>query len=192
VNHLGDLLSALIDGELTGTDLDRANAHLAACAECRTEAAELRQLKRALRALAEAAGADVHGAPALSERLLALDRPGRPGRLGHPRPDYLARARLRRGPRRPPVRRRTRVIWGALSLMVVGIGAVAFAVGGGGSAPSEQQVITPQFEVFDAHNALTTGEVPFSRPPDLTGEALQPAEPPQLLGKRHPLEELQP
>jgi anti-sigma factor RsiW len=175
VNHLGDLLSALIDGELTGADLDRANAHLAACPDCRTEAAELRQLKRALRALAEAAGADLHGAAALSERLLALDGPGNHGRR---RPDYLARARLRAVPPRRPSRLRTRVIWSAVSLVVVGIGAAAFAVGGGGSAPSERQ-ITPQFEVFDVHNAITTGEVPLTGPADLTGEASQPSETPE-------------
>jgi anti-sigma factor RsiW len=178
VNHLGDLLSALIDGELTGTDLDRANAHLAACAQCQTEAAELRQLKRALRALAETAGADVYGA-ALSERLLALDGPAHPGRPGHPRPNYLARARrVSRVPRRRAARRRTRLIWSAVSLMVVGIGTAAFAVGGGGSGPGERQ-ITPQFEVFDVHNAMTTGEVPFNGPADVTAEPAQPPETPE-------------
>jgi anti-sigma factor RsiW len=179
VNHLGDLLSALIDGELVGADLDRANAHLAGCAECRTEAAELRQLKRALRALAEAASAEVHGAAALSERLLALDSPGRPGRPGYPRPGYRARTRLRPGPRRQPARRRGRLIWSAVSLMVVGIGTAAFAVGGSaGSGPTERQ-ITPQFEVFDVHNAITTGEVPFNGPADVTAETAPPPETPK-------------
>ena len=32
MSHLGDLLSALIDGELSGAELDRANAHLARAA----------------------------------------------------------------------------------------------------------------------------------------------------------------
>lgn len=173
MNHLGDLLSALIDGELTGTDLDRANAHLATCADCRTEAAELRQLKRALRALAEGTSGDLRGEAVLSARLLALDRSARPGRPRYPRPDYLVRGRLRRGPGRQ-TRRRTRVIWGAVSLMVVGIGAAAFAVGGGGSAPSERQVITPQFEVYDVHNAMTSGEVPFTGPADSVSESPQP------------------
>jgi len=31
MSHLGDRISALIDGELTGTELDRANSHLASC-----------------------------------------------------------------------------------------------------------------------------------------------------------------
>ena len=177
MNHLGDLLSALIDGELAGADLDRAYAHLAACPECRTEAAELRQLKRALRALAEAAGAEVHGASALSERLLALDSPGRTGRPGRRRPDYPMRARLRPRSRRRPDRRRSRLIWSAVSLMVVGIGAAAFAVGGGGPEPSRP--ITPQFEVFDVHNAITTGEVPFNSPAEVTAETAGPPETPK-------------
>jgi anti-sigma factor RsiW len=180
VNHLGDLLSALIDGELTGTELDRANAHLAACADCRTEAAELRQLKRALHALAEAGGADA-GVAGLSERLLALDNPGRagrPGRPGRPGGDRILPAGLHRDLRRRlGLKRRTRVIWGALSLMVVGIGAAAFAVGGS-SGPSGRQ-ITPQFEVFDIRTAITTGQVPFDGPAGMYTEIAQPLETPQ-------------
>lgn len=182
MNHLGDLLSALIDGELTGADLDRANAHLAACAVCRTEAAELRALKRALRALAEAANAEVHGEAALSQRLLALDRPGRSGRhgrSGHPRPGYPVPALLRRGQGQRPARRRTRLIVGAVSLVVVGIGAAAFAVGGGAAGPSERQ-ITPQFEVFDEHNAVTTGGVPFTGPAEVSAETERPVTPERL------------
>ncbi len=45
MSHLGDRLSALVDGELGGAERDRAHAHLAACRQCRTEAAELRALK---------------------------------------------------------------------------------------------------------------------------------------------------
>ena len=40
MSHLGSLISALIDGELGGVELDRANAHLAGCADCRAEAAQ--------------------------------------------------------------------------------------------------------------------------------------------------------
>jgi len=52
VSHLNEQLSALVDGELNGTELDRVNAHLAACEPCRSEAAGLRLLKRELRNLA--------------------------------------------------------------------------------------------------------------------------------------------
>jgi hypothetical protein len=68
VSHLGDNLSALVDGELSGADLDRANAHLASCDRCRGEATTLRLLKREMRALvAEASDED-----ALTRRLLAM------------------------------------------------------------------------------------------------------------------------
>lgn len=85
MSHLGEQVSALVDGELNGAELDRANAHLATCEQCRAEAAELRQLKRELRALAAppAAGeADGHApaeaADALTRRLLAMAGPGGP------------------------------------------------------------------------------------------------------------------
>jgi anti-sigma factor RsiW len=85
VSHLGEQISALVDGELSGAELDRANAHLATCEQCRAEAAEMRQLKRELRALAAppAAGeADGHvpaeAADALTRRLLAMAGPGGP------------------------------------------------------------------------------------------------------------------
>ena len=48
MSHLGDRLSALVDGELDGAERDRAYAHLAGCEQCRNEAAELRALKRKL------------------------------------------------------------------------------------------------------------------------------------------------
>ncbi|WP_327727927.1 anti-sigma factor [Streptomyces sp. NBC_00487] len=43
--HLGDRLSALIDGELGHEARDRVLAHLATCAKCKTEADEQRRLK---------------------------------------------------------------------------------------------------------------------------------------------------
>ncbi len=153
MSHLEDLLSALIDGELTGAELDRANAHLAACATCRAEAAVLRRLKCELRALAaEVDDTTVPGAELLTQRLLALGR-------AEPR---RRRSRRRRG--------RT-VLLSAVSLLVVGIGAAAFAVGGssGGGRP-----VTPQLEMFDVHNALTTGQVPFADPTDIPPETPHP------------------
>jgi anti-sigma factor RsiW len=37
--HLGDLLSALVDGELSGTELQAAERHLAGCPTCQAEQA---------------------------------------------------------------------------------------------------------------------------------------------------------
>src|SRR6266699_823288 len=74
MSHLGDRLSALVDGELDGAELDRAHAHLAGCQQCRAEAAELRALKQKLRALMTGAPAEA----AMTSRLVALTGPGGP------------------------------------------------------------------------------------------------------------------
>jgi anti-sigma factor RsiW len=153
VSHLGDLTSALVDGELTGAELDRANAHLAACADCRTEAAQMRRLKRELSALAE-----VYGAEALTRRLLEM--PGPRDRLGS-RP--LRRAEKRR------TRRRGRYVALGVSLVVAGVGAAAFGMGGA-SGTTERQ-ITPQLEMFDMQHAVTSGDVPFADTPKVPVKA---------------------
>jgi len=49
--HLGERLSAYLDGELAGEALAAAEAHLAACAECRAALDDLRQLARRAQAL---------------------------------------------------------------------------------------------------------------------------------------------
>jgi len=74
MSHLGDRLSALIDGELDGAERDRAYAHLAGCEQCRTEAAELRALKQKLSTLVSRAPAEA----AMTRRLIAMTGPGGP------------------------------------------------------------------------------------------------------------------
>jgi hypothetical protein len=168
VSHLGDNLSALVDGELAGADLDRANAHLAACERCRGDAASLRALKNQLRDLASDAGHDD-----LMLRLFALgDCPAAPQDQGNrydqgsyydrgnpcDRGDYHENAD---DDTRSP--RRRYLVWSALSLAVVGgVGAAAFSMGGGpsGSAPD----VVPQVEMFSVQHASTTGDVPFPEP----------------------------
>jgi anti-sigma factor RsiW len=165
VTHLGEQISALIDGELTGAELDRANAHLAACERCRAEAAEIRQLKRKLRALFEVDGSDE-----LTRRLLKEAGPGGPVPSRQDRREQYRRDRGK-GPRdkRPrgrggrgdgdATRSRARyVVWSAVSLFVVGVGAAAFSMGGGGGAPAPK--ITPQLEMFSVEHAIVSGTVP--------------------------------
>ena len=72
--HLGERLSALIDGELSDTQRERVLAHLAGCEDCRREAAALRLLKRRMHTLGDAAAGD-----ALTWRLLALRPAGGQG-----------------------------------------------------------------------------------------------------------------
>ena len=196
-------ISGLVDGELSGAELDRANAHLAACERCRAEAAELRQLKRDLRALAiplldpASEGADglaeTGTDEALTRRLLAMAGPGSPvpsRRLRREirRRDRSQNGRSRSGPARgrstgvgrrqragrlpysvrpsrfggAPHRHGRYVLWSALSLVVVGIGAAAFSIGGATAEPGPK--ITPQLEQFMVEHALMSGDVPFPDP----------------------------
>jgi anti-sigma factor RsiW len=190
MSHLGDLLSALVDGELSGTELDRANAHLAACGACRVEARALRRLKHELRSLAELG--EESGTDEITGRLLAMSATGPDARLPRQRKDggdggedgdgERRRLPLRAvGPRAwtgpYPVtrrhgkagRRRRRgryVLWTTLSLVVVGIGTASFGMGGGGSPGPK---ITPQLEVFDAQHAASSGDVLFPGPAERSG-----------------------
>jgi anti-sigma factor RsiW len=155
VSHLGDRLSALIDGELDGAERDRAHAHLAGCDQCRTDAAELRALKRKLGTLLPGAPAEA----AMTRRLIAMTGPGGP-------------LPPRRRPRpRGQVRRRYLAV-GAFSI-VVGLGTVAFTAGGGGAA-SPGPRITPQVDLYSVEHAITTGEVPFTGPWPRSSDATTP------------------
>jgi anti-sigma factor RsiW len=186
VSHLGDRLSALVDGELDGAELDRAHAHLAGCEQCRAEAAELRALKQKLRELTTGAPAEA----AMTRRLIAMTGPGGPlppqrrllrvvpGRrsavglaLSGPAPSGPAPFRSApsgpapsspAGRRSRPARRRRYLVLGTVSL-VVGLGTAAFTVGGGGDA-SPGPRITPPVEMYSVEHAITTGEVPFPGP----------------------------
>jgi anti-sigma factor RsiW len=159
MSHLGDRLSALIDGELDGAERDRAHAHLAGCDQCRIEAAELRALKRRLGSLLPGAPAEA----AMTRRLIAMTGPGGPlpprRRLLRPAPAP------RRETRRPwpegPVRRRY-LVFGTVFL-VVGLSTAAFTAGGAGSAPPGPR-ITPPVEMYSVEHAITTGQVPFTGP----------------------------
>ncbi|TYB56758.1 anti-sigma factor [Nonomuraea sp. PA05] len=51
MSHLGERVSALVDGELNHTERERALAHLTFCADCRREVESVRALKTRLRSL---------------------------------------------------------------------------------------------------------------------------------------------
>lgn len=87
MNHLGDKVSALVDGQLPIEATERAHAHLAHCRDCRDAVEAERLMKARLSCLpAPEPGADLLG------RLLALGGPSgplapRPGHVpGMPRP----------------------------------------------------------------------------------------------------------
>jgi hypothetical protein len=74
VTHLGQRLSALIDGELAGSERERVLVHMARCGSCRDEVAALRMLKQRMNALGEAAaGAGLTGRLMGLSELMGLD-----------------------------------------------------------------------------------------------------------------------
>lgn len=140
MTHLREQLSALVDGELTGAELDRAHSHLAACEQCRAEAATLRVLKRELRNLSPAKPSGD-----FTKRLLAMAGPGGPAPPRRELPPnqrqqpafraYPERRRPHLAARRPPSRpsrgalaghrRPGRVLVGVMAL-IVAAGVCAF------------------------------------------------------------------
>jgi anti-sigma factor RsiW len=172
MSHLGDRLSALVDGELSGAERDRVSAHLAGCAQCRTEAAELRALKQKLRSLGQGAPAEA----AMTRRLVGLGGPLPPRRRLLrlvPAPDGGRQIRRFTRPasrRSRPAHRRRYLLLAAMSL-IVGLGTAAFTAGGGGQAAPGPR-ITPPVELYSVEHAIITGEVPLFHPSD--SDASQP------------------
>jgi anti-sigma factor RsiW len=140
--HLGERLSALIDGELNDTQRERVLAHLAGCEDCRREAAALRLLKRRMHTLGDAAAGD-----ALTWRLLAL-RPGGQGQSA-------------RRAHRPGARRR-RHVWSlaAAGVATAGLGLTGAVFLAGGEKPPPGPKVVPAVDVFMVQHAITTGQMP--------------------------------
>ncbi len=146
MSHLGQRLSALIDGELGAAERDRVLAHLARCDTCRREAVALRALKQRMHSLGEAM-VDT----ALTGRLMAMAAAGEDGatRAGwRPRAVYAA-AR-----------------WMAVGLaasVMAAVGAAAFFVGGEQQDPGPK--VTPAVDSFLVQHGSVTGDVPVAPTP---------------------------
>ena len=145
MSHLGQRISALIDGELSDSERDRVLAHIAGCDECRQEAVALRALKHRMHSLGEAM-VDA----ALTGRLMAMAVPpdGRP---------WTARAPWRPRGGSPAARMLTA---GILASTVAGLGAAAFFVGGEQQAPGPK--VTPAVGTFLVQHAIVTGDLPVT------------------------------
>jgi anti-sigma factor RsiW len=151
--HLGERLSALVDGELSHAQRERVLAHLARCESCRREAGMLRLLKRRMHALGDSGPAPGQAADgdALTWRLLALGPAAGRG-PGPQRPIRWAR---------PPGRGRRRNRWlvtAALAGGGVGLSVAAFLAGG--DRPPAGPRVTPAVDVFMQQHAMTTGQLP--------------------------------
>jgi anti-sigma factor RsiW len=152
-HHLGERLSALIDGELSHAQRERVLAHLARCESCRQEAGVLRLLKRRMHALGDSdpAAGEPAGGDALTWRLLALVPAAGKG-PGSQRPIRWARPAA-------PGRRRTRwLVTAALAGGGLGLSVAAFLAGG--DRPPAGPKIIPAVDVFMEQHAITTGQLP--------------------------------
>ncbi len=145
MSHLGQRISALIDGELSDTERDRVLTHIAGCDECRQEAVALRALKHRMHSLGEAM-VDA----ALTGRLMAMAMPP-DGRPWTARPPWRPRGTF------PAARMLTA---GILASTVAGLGAAAFFVGGEPQAPGPK--VTPAVGTFLVQHAIVTGDLPMT------------------------------
>jgi len=181
VKHLGERVTALVDGQLGHDDRDRALAHIARCELCRADVELERQTKAALRRLP-----DVEPPAELIRKLLALAESGGPlppqrrpfpgaatpavgwrapdRRPGAGRPVDVAGPRRPQGaPRLSTPRRRVRLA--AAGVLSAGFLTLALATLGGpaqsGPAPA---TIVPPMEQFTVEHARSTGSLPFVEP----------------------------
>jgi hypothetical protein len=187
MSHLGELIAALVDNELSHDGRDRALAHIAGCAECRAEVDRQRRLKALL-----ANQADPHPSAALQARLRAIadGTPGTPAassagglRFGEPRPTRTRRSWLPAtaaafappprsvrpasrsaaagapAPARPGARRRTvrRLVAGSASALAL---TAALAVVGSADAGAPAKV-TPPVDQFLQEHTRTTARLPL-------------------------------
>jgi anti-sigma factor RsiW len=139
MTHLGQRLSALIDGELDCDERERVLGHLARCGWCRDEAAALRTLKRRMNALGET----VAGA-ALTGRLMGLNSEdgiwpqtadgwsSGSGGGGHSEARNAARYFLA----------------GSVAVFLAGLGTAAFIAGGDPQGESPAPSVTPSVGVL--------------------------------------------
>jgi anti-sigma factor RsiW len=136
MTHLGERLSALIDGELSCEERDRVLGHLARCGWCRDEASALRTLKRRMNGLGEtAAGA------ALTGRLIGLSSDGGVW----PETSAFGAAPVDRTDARGAARY---LLAGSVAVFLAGLGTAAFIAGGDPQAQLPAPKVTPSVDVM--------------------------------------------
>ncbi len=189
MSHLGERLTALVDGQLDDEAREHALAHIAGCAQCRGEADAQRRLKAELRDLPAPppSPALVHSLLTLSEpgeptppspRSMPGMRPARPARFRRPAAAVAATAPPdNRPPARPTSGRHpARMRYAVASLVSLGAIALGTAFAAGGQRDSgEVPMITPPVDIYAVEHAVTFGGVPFAGRG--SGGGLTPANP---------------
>jgi anti-sigma factor RsiW len=168
LTHLGQRLSALIDGELDGSERERVLLHMAKCGSCRDEVAALRMLKRRMNELGEAAaGAGLTG------RLMRLRESGLAD--GVPVADAAWPPPL--PPRgwefpgdaaRPEQRAGRYFLAGSLVVFLAGLGTAAFIAGGEPQPQAPSPPVKPSVDVLVVPRGSAHAHYSPVRPQDAT------------------------
>jgi anti-sigma factor RsiW len=148
LTHLGQRLSALIDGELDGSERERVLLHMARCGSCRDEVAALRMLKRRMNELGEAAaGAGLTG------RLMRLRESGLPDGMpmadvAWPTPPAPRGWEFGGDGSRPEQRAGRYFLAGSLVVFLAGLGTAAFIAGGEPQPQAPSPPVAPSVDVL--------------------------------------------
>jgi anti-sigma factor RsiW len=150
MTHLGQRLSALIDGELDASERERVLIHMARCGSCQDEVAALRMLKRRMSALGEAA-AGAAGA-ALTGRLIGLSESVLAGRMPVAEAAWPTAApaggwQIPSQGSRTDQRVSKYFVAGSLIVFLAGLGTAAFIAGGEPQAQAPSSPATPSVDV---------------------------------------------
>jgi anti-sigma factor RsiW len=171
MSHLGRWLSALVDGELEGSERDRVLIHLAGCESCRREANTLRALKRRMTALGETSADS-----AIAGRLIELARSEQelaaaavPSSSGWPAWPASGSAWGRH-----PMRPGWVVVAGSAGMALAAIGAAAFMLGGVQRAPVPR--VTPAIDTYWPQHDYDMGRAPAASFAPATQSPSRPAE----------------
>ena len=154
MTHLGRWLSALVDGELDGTERDRVLNHVAGCQSCRQEANAMRALKRRLTALGETSAE-----PVIASRLIELahsDQGTPAGALLWLAPTGSAQVGWVGGGSRL-LTRTWRLAAASAGGSLIAIGVIAFLLGSGAAEPAVPKV-TPSVDSYLMQHAFDAGQ----------------------------------
>jgi anti-sigma factor RsiW len=151
MTHLGQRLSALIDGELDPSERERVLIHMTKCGSCRDEVAALRMLKRRMNALGEAAaGAALAG---LTGRLMGLSDSVLGGSMPAAEAAWPPTAppdgwQVPSQGSRPEQRLGKYFLAGSLVVVLAGLGTAALIAGGEPQAQAPSSPATPSVDVM--------------------------------------------
>jgi anti-sigma factor RsiW len=148
VTHLGQRLSALIDGELDGSERERVLVHMSRCDSCRDEVAALRMLKRRMSALGEAAGGAGAGLTGRLIGLSALASLREQQSSGPPDGPSPQHADPGRDQPTPEQRAGRYFLAGSLVVFLAGLGTAAFIAGGESPPQAPTLPVSPSVDVM--------------------------------------------